>query len=49
MDAEALGRFIDERYNRRGDRLFQMEIRSSRCGHVGSSPTSGAQDSHGLG
>ncbi len=26
MDAEALGRFIDERYNQQGDRLFRMEI-----------------------
>lgn len=27
MDAEALGRFIDEHYNRPGDQLFRMEVR----------------------
>lgn len=26
MDAEALGRFIDERYRRPGDELFRMEV-----------------------
>lgn len=26
MDAEALGHFIDEHYNRSGDRLFRMEV-----------------------
>lgn len=26
MDAEALGRFIDEHYNQPGDRLFRMEV-----------------------